>query len=149
VPFNRRLVLSELKVTAADETFRLEAFSANSGAGRLEGTGEVRLDTTPAKARSDAELWDAWRLDGEGKLELRGFPVVRESVPFALLDARIELSGSAGPDTASMEVVVHEAQAALSDLELPGARAVPRNAHVRYRDWAGDTQLPDNIFAGE
>ena len=149
VPLNRRLTAFEMRVVANGERFQLQTLTARSGDGRLEGQGTLRLDTTPAGAAQDAALWSAWGLEGEGKLDLRRFPVVLESVPFALLDARFEVSGSAGPEEASLKVVAHEPYAVLSDLEMAGARAIARNAHIRYRDWAGDAKPPDNVFAGE
>jgi hypothetical protein len=146
------LRLSEIQATVVveGETARIEAFSAQAGAGgRLTGSAQAQWHTTPAGATPTRDVWADWTLEATGALNAEAVPFVQPEVPIGLLTGRMNTRWTAGPGRLDTLFEIADTRLMTSRESLPPARAIPRNPGVRNRDWLARVRPPDSFLAGE
>jgi autotransporter translocation and assembly factor TamB len=149
VPLRQRLHGVRMQADLADTTMTISTLAARSGVGSLVGGGSMTLTATPEGHPVEGGLWGAWRLVSGLQFEVAQFPFVQDVMPAGLLDAKVQVDSVSGPGEQAVTVTVQEAAVALTDVELPGAQAVPQNHRVQVMDWAGDVRSDDQLFSGD
>lgn len=146
VAANARLLDLDLDLRFEGDRARVETFGARSGRGRLSGAGDAGWTVTPEG--HTGPLWSDWRVSATAALALDDVPLVRPGLPAGLLDARVALSATAGPERTVADVTVGDVDLQLTGFSLADARPIARNGAVRRRR-QGALRRPDAWLAGE
>ena len=76
-------------------------------------------------------------------------PFVQPEIPFGLLTGRLTTHWTARPSSLETRFEVHDTRLETSRESMPPARAIPRNASVRNRDWLARVRPAESVLAGE
>lgn len=145
------LRLSDIETTVAFAGREAHApvFRARAGReGVVAGSGRLRFDPTPDPAPGSAHVFADWTLAGAAALSVRDVPFVQPELPFGRLSGSLVNEMRIQPSGTDLTFTIRDTRLVQSRERLPPARAVPRNAAVRNRDWLARVIPAESLLSG-
>jgi hypothetical protein len=102
----------------------------------LTGTGNIRLEATPAAGPPPDGLWSAWKLAAQVQLGVLGVPVVQDGFAIGKARGNAKFDVHAGPENTSVTVALRDSKIQLVNAKMPLPASIPTNPAVRILDWA-------------
>jgi len=148
LPLRQRLRELSLRGRLRGATLEVDELGARSGPGKLTGSGQIRLEPTPAGGPPEGGLWSAWRLAAAASLRLDRFPALQEELPVGLVDGSVAVDLLAIPERTEWRITVGRTDVKLTNARIPEAAAIPRHPAVRILDWTGEALPSESFLAG-
>lgn len=127
VDLNQRLEHINLVANIAPTGVVIETLRAKSGGGTLVGSG--KLDLVGKDLPEDPR-----RANGNVKIEMDRWPIVRPGIPRGLIATRIYTNLTATPRETRVEVAIHDTQVRLIGSNVPAPKAIPENENLVFTE---------------